>query len=356
MNRVHPEHRAENFADYRHYILAFHDSTLECVAHELEWEIGPSSATRARLLTRSIEVLEGTALEPGPRSSRRSPGASRVDRGIRVKDLAHLFVFPQWQGAGDLPGLRDSALAIAAAISGNRSRIEVPVAAAHPVSREQGIEGRAELLAQLGRARELLEAEQPARVLAVGGDCGIEVAVISYLLTRDDGDLTVLWLDAHPDLNTPESSPSGHFHGMPLRVLLGEGDPEFTALVDRPLRTEQVILAGTRSFDPPELAIVERHGLRLFSPEQLGRNVAQLVGSIRGRVYLHLDLDVCEPRDVPSVACPTPDGVPVSTLIGLLDALAGSVDVVGAGVTEGLFDGPSVPSEIQPILERLARL
>jgi arginase len=269
-------------------------------------------------------------------------------------------VFPQWQGAGQLPGLRESALAIASAIAGNRRRIEIPVEAGHLLSRERGIEGRSEVLAQLRRGRAVLEAEQPTRILAVGGDCGIEVAVISYLLTRYDGDLTVLWLDAHPDLNTPESSPSGTFHGMPLRVLLGEGDPEFTALVGRPLLSEQVVLAGTRSFDPPELATIERHGLRLFSPEQLRQEVRELVRSIRdagsGRVYIHLDLDVCEPREVPSVACPMPGGLPTSTLLGLLDALAGEVDIVGTGVTEALFDGPSVPSEIQPILERLARL
>jgi arginase len=271
-----------------------------------------------------------------------------------------LLVFPQWQGAGQVPGLRESALAIAGAIPRARRRIDVPVRPGHPLSRERGIEGRSELLAQLVRAGELLEAEQPARVLAVGGDCGIEVAVISYLLTRYDGDLTVLWIDAHPDLNTPETSPSGTFHGMPLRVLLGEGDPEFTALVNRPLRNGQVVLAGTRSFDPPELATIERYGLRVFSPEQLGREVPELVRSIhRGgsrRVYVHLDLDVCEPTEIPAVACPTPGGVPTSALLGLLDALAAELDIVGAGVTEALFDGPSVPSAIRPLLDRLGRL
>lgn len=271
-----------------------------------------------------------------------------------------MLVFPQWQGAGNVPGLRESALAIADAIPWSRRRLEVPVEPGHPLSRERGIDGRAELLVQLTRARELLEAEQPERVLAVGGDCGIEVALISYLLNRYDGDLAVLWVDAHPDLNTPETSPSGTFHGMVLRVLLGEGDPEFTALVDRPLRAEQIVLAGTRSFDPPELATIERYGLRLFSSATLVLQARELVRSIghagRRRVYVHLDLDVCEPTEVASVACPVPGGVPTSILIGLLDALAVEVDIVGAGVTEALFEGSSVPSEMRPLLERLGRL
>jgi arginase len=268
---------------------------------------------------------------------------------------ALLLVFPQWQGAGDLPRLRDSALAIADATSGSRRRVDVPVPAGHLLSKERGIEGRSELLAQLRRARELLEAERPSRVLAVGGDCGIEVPVISYLNACSDGRLGVLWLDAHPDLNTPESSPSGHFHGMPLRVLLGEGDPAFTALADRPLRPEQIVLAGTRSFDPPERELVERRGLRLFAPEGLAEEVPELVRSIReagnGRVYVHLDLDVTEPREVPSVACPTPDGVGVEALLRVLSALSREVEIVGASVVEALFEGPSIPPDVRPILE-----
>src|SRR4030095_8012922 len=105
-----------------------------------------------------------------------------------------LLVFPQWQGAGQVPRLRESALALAGAISGNPKRVEGPVGPGHPLSRERGIEGRSELLFQLVRARELLEAEQPARVLAVGGDCGIEGPVISYLSTRDGGGFSALSL------------------------------------------------------------------------------------------------------------------------------------------------------------------
>ena len=272
---------------------------------------------------------------------------------------ALLLAFPQWQGAGDLPRLRDSALAIASALSGSRRRVDVPIPHEHRLSRERGIEGRSELLVQLTRARDALDAERPARILAVGGDCGIEVPLISYLNASSDGGLAVLWLDAHPDLNTPESSPSGHFHGMPLRVLLGEGDPAFTALVSRPLRPEQVVLVGTRSFDPPEQELVQRRRVRLFSPGALPERNSEIVRSIQdaggGRVYVHLDLDVCEPREVPTVACPAPDGVTVSTLLRLLDALAREVDVVGVGLTEALFAGPSVPSEIRPLLDWLRR-
>ena len=271
-----------------------------------------------------------------------------------------LLVFPQWQGAGPLPRLRESALALAQAFPTNRRRVEVPVEAAHPLSREHGIEGRDELLVQLAAARRLLDADRPCRVFAVGGDCGIEISVVSYLNALYAASLAVIWLDAHPDLNTPESSPSGHLHGMPLRVLLGEGDPGFTALVERPLRPDQILLAGTRAPDPPEQELIGARRIRSLSTESLLESPDELLRWVREsgarRTYLHLDLDVCDPREVSTVACPTPGGVPVSTVVELLRALGSETMLVGAGVTEAMFEGASVPAALQPILDCLAQL
>ena len=266
-----------------------------------------------------------------------------------------LLVFPQWQGAGQVPGLRESALALAAAVGGHRRRREVEVPPGHPLDMEGGIHGRRELLAQLVAARSILAAERPGRVFTLGGDCGIEVAVVSHLAARYGGELAMVWLDAHPDLNTPESSPSGHFHGMPLRVLLGEGDPAFCARVERPLSPRQIVLSGTRSLDPPEEALVTKRGLRLLSPATLTERPEELLrwlhASGLARVYVHLDLDVCDPRDLPDVACPTPGGLAVDALLHLLRTLRGEVEIAGAGLTEALFAGPSVPDALGPILE-----
>ncbi len=268
---------------------------------------------------------------------------------------ATLLVFPQWQGGGCVPGLREAALALAPRAAGTRRRLEVEVASLHPLASEQGIQGRAELLRQLADARARLDAQRPERVFAVGGDCGIEVAVLSYLHARSQGSLAVVWLDAHGDLNTPESSPSGHFHGMPLRVLLGEGDPAFTALVDRPLLPAQVVLAGTRSLDAPEQEVVAARGLAVISSEVLAGQPSSLGRWIRStglaRAYVHLDLDVCDPREVPDVVCPTPGGLSVGALVRVLRALSAEVEIVGASLTEATFAGPSVPPPLEPLLD-----
>ena len=220
---------------------------------------------------------------------------------------------------------------------------------------ENGIHGRAELLGQLREARSILEAERAARVFGLGGDCGIEVALLSHLSARHAGALAVVWLDAHPDLNTPESSPSGHFHGMPLRVLLGDGDPEFTALRRAPApavpdRARRNASTGSG----PSSAFIEARRLTALSPGALTDGPDALLRWLRAtrldRAYVHLDLDVCEPREVPTVACPAPGGVAVDALLRTLEAISDEVEIVGAAITETLLDGGPVPPALEPIL------
>src|SRR5262245_7097993 len=265
-----------------------------------------------------------------------------------------LLVYPQWQGAGALPELRDSALTLAPALAGARRRIDVDVPAGHALAVEAGIHGRGELLQHLSSAGRLLDVEQPSRVFAVGGDCGIEPAVIGYLNARHDGALAVLWLDAHPDLNTPETSPSGHFHGMPLRVLLGEGDAAFTQLVDRPLRPAQIVLAGMRAPDPPEQAFIEAHRIQTLPPASLVERPREILRWLRGtglgRAYVHLDLDVLDPREIPCVACPTAGGIPVAALVRVLEEVSGEVELVGAGITEALLGADRVSRTLEPLV------
>ena len=138
---------------------------------------------------------------------------------------------------------------------------------------------------------------------------------------------------------------------------MGEGDPAFTALAERPVQAEHLVLAGMRAPDPPERAFVEERRIRSISPGSLIEGPAELLrGTGLRRAYLHLDLDVCDPREVPTVACPTPGGVPVSALVRTLEAISSEVEVVGAGITEALLEGRSMSFELQPIFDWYGRL
>ncbi|MER5624467.1 arginase family protein [Streptosporangium sp. NPDC002544] len=83
------------------------------------------------------------------------------------------------------------------------------------------------------------------RVITIGGDCAVDIPPIAAAHARYGDALTVLWIDAHPDVYSPQSPPSGAFHGMVVRALLGDGPAGLTP--ERPLAPQQVIIAGERA-------------------------------------------------------------------------------------------------------------
>ncbi|MCP3135933.1 arginase family protein [Pyxidicoccus sp. QH1ED-7-1] len=264
--------------------------------------------------------------------------ARNVNMTSTTRDGSLGLFFPQWQGAGEVPALETGARRLRARLDGTGPWLEVEVPSLHPLRREDGLWGRGELLGQLGAARRLLETARPARVLTIGGDCGVEVAPVTYLNARLGGDLAVVWFDAHADLNTPDSSPSGMFHGMPLRVLLGEGDAAFVEGARPHLQPRQVFLAGVRELDPPEADFIRAHALRRFTPAELVSRPEALAQALREEgfhhVYVHMDLDVTDPGELPDVACPTPHGLALATLVSQVRALRETLTLVGASIVE----------------------
>ncbi|WP_158502149.1 arginase family protein [Vitiosangium sp. GDMCC 1.1324] len=261
--------------------------------------------------------------------------------------------FPQWQGSGTSDELYRGAALV-------RQRwpelpwVEVPVERETPLPIRHGILGYDALLAQQQAAAALLAHHEPTRLVTLGGDCGVELAPVSWLNRCYAGNLAVLWLDAHGDLNTPQSSPSGHFHGMPLRCLLGEGEPALTRLVASRLDPRQVLLAGARELDPPEADFITARRMARLTASRLNDDPASLarwVGEAGFRhVYVHLDLDVLEPSGFPHVKCPTPGGVTPEALVAALSRLREDGRLVGMSVLE------FVPGEGEAGLDLIDRL
>ncbi|MFK0247656.1 arginase family protein [Amycolatopsis azurea] len=206
-----------------------------------------------------------------------------------------------------------------------------------------GIANR-EVLTGVNRAAQLAALEAPGGpVLTIGGDCGVELIPIGVARYRFGPGLGVAWFDAHADLNTAETSPSGAFHGMVLRSLLGEGDPDFAA--NPRLEPGRVVLAGTRVFDDAERAAIDR-GLVVEADDV----AAGLSGS--DKVYVHIDLDVLDPAEFDGLNYPEPGGLTIERLVAMLRGLSG-FEVAGAGITECAGTDVRV---LEPVLEVLGEL
>ncbi len=279
---------------------------------------------------------------------------------------------PQWQGSSSATAfrLRDGAGLLADLVPGGRRvRVEVGDPPAGTPAR-----ARAALAGTAARTRAALDEARGGFTVTVGGDCGVELEPIAAAVRRHGDRLAVVWFDAHGDLNTPESSPSGAFHGMVLRTLLGEGPADLVP--DRPLRPGQVVLAGARAFDDAERAYIAETGIRTVAGD--GRAYAAETGigadasserphatesanrtdassehayaaeaAIRtdigalldaldgaGAVYVHVDLDVLDPEVFRSVGSPAPGGLSPRQVEAMITALAGRFEIAGLGVTE----------------------
>ena len=159
----------------------------------------------------------------------------------------------------------------------------------------------------------------PVRPLILGGCCCSHVGAVEGLAARH-GRVAVLWLDAHGDLNTPESSPSGNEWGMPLRMLLDRGT----------VAAADVVVRGARNLDPPEEEFIAAAGIGDEPGALLERAEA---------VYVALDCDVFDPDEL-AVFMPEPDGPSLEDLERLFAEVNESGKLVGAGLT-GLTPDPS---------------
>jgi arginase len=151
-----------------------------------------------------------------------------------------------------------------------------------------------------------------ARPVVLGGCCCTHVGVTQGLARRVHR-LGIAWIDAHGDLNTPETSPSGNQWGMPFRMILDAG------LV----AAEDAALVGARNLDPPEAEFVCASGI----DESLDRAFSGVDAT-----YVALDIDVLDPSEV-DVLIPEPDGLSADELERLLRDIAGRTTIAGMGVT-----------------------
>ena len=141
------------------------------------------------------------------------------------KGLKKLNLFyPQWQGSGPDPAVYHGGLELKNYFSPalNFAEIKVSLSPAAPV--KNAIFAYADLLRQMQETASLLGELWPQTIFTLGGGCDAGIIPVAWLNAYYAGELTVIWFDAHGDLNTPVSSPSGYFYGMPVRHLLGEGD------------------------------------------------------------------------------------------------------------------------------------
>ncbi|HEY0374804.1 MAG TPA: arginase family protein [Amnibacterium sp.] len=274
---------------------------------------------------------------------------------------AKFLVVPEWQGSASSRSMRliDGAEAIRGDLpSAATVTVDIPLGAGDAVG--TGVHRYSSLAVVRERLAEALRHVPDTDVpIVIGGDCGVELAAVEHAFAGARGRgarLGTVWFDAHPDLNTPATSPSAAFSGMVLRALLGDGVDGLVA--DPPLDPAAVVLAGTRSLDDGEAEYLAESPIVRVDAEGVGAALGAVLDPLGfDEVYLHVDLDVLDPAEFGGVPDPQPFGVATADLTAAIGAALTGRRLAGAAITMFAPASPeSAGEDLAPILRILSAL
>ncbi len=193
----------------------------------------------------------------------------------------------------------------------------------------------------------LASLHEGALPIVLGGDhslgAGSVAATAAWLRTRQQP-LGLIWVDAHADINSPATSPSGNVHGMPLSALLG-GEPAELARIGGPevaVRPEHTVLVGIRNLDDREKEIVKASGVHAFTMKDVDRlgiagvmeRALAAASAGTGGIHVSFDLDVCDPAIAPGVGTPVKGGLDYREAHYVMEAVAESGRLVALDLVE----------------------
>jgi len=189
-------------------------------------------------------------------------------------------------------------------------------------------EKRAKYLVEIAETcKDLAEAVQKSLEesyfpLVLGGDHSIAAGAasgVSSFFRRDIKEIGYIWLDAHGDMNTPESSPSGNVHGMPLASIMGYGPPELVDLMGFSPKVEpgNIVIVGARDLDAQERKMMKKSGVHVFTMRDIDeRGMREVMSDAlkyamddTGGIAVSLDMDFVDPSDAPGVGTAVRGGV-----------------------------------------------
>ncbi len=175
----------------------------------------------------------------------------------------------------------------------------------------------------------------------LGGDHSISIGSIAA--AAQPGPIGVIWIDAHGDINTFDTSPSGNIHGMPVAALTGAGDDVLVNIgyPGAKLRPSHIVQIGIRDLDPAERERLAHNGISVFTMrhlDELGMAAVarQALGKLRhlSRIHISLDMDSLDPAEAPGVGTPVPGGLSYREAHLLMEILGDSGQVRSLDIVE----------------------
>lgn len=276
------------------------------------------------------------------------------------------LLYPQWQG-GDIARLvpelnkEDSSLGyylgaelleFLAPKNITSKTAKVPISLEYNRESKNGILNYDEIVVQSKAALEILNTHKPDKILTLGGECSVSIVPFSYLAHKYSGDVAIVWIDAHKDLNLQGDSYEG-YHAMALAACFGLIDKEGIAkILPAHFSPKDSILVGVRDFEGKKERC-EEIGMKVLSPEE-ARDSTKLLEWLKSRgkskVVVHFDLDVLDPSELIMAVGVVENGLKIAEVVNLINAINTNYDLVGLSITEHM---PRVAIKLRNMMREL---
>ncbi len=180
------------------------------------------------------------------------------------------------------------------------------------------------------------------KYLFLTGDHSNAIATWSCLSNNLKSDIGLIWVDAHLDSHTPQTTPSKNVHGMPLATLMGYGDKSLTSLINNKLKPQNIVFIGTRDYEEAEIELLNSLGVKIYHMSDICRNNINNVFE-EAKNYLiskvdyfgvSLDIDSMDPSQMPATGCYNPGGLLLQDVVFNLGEIAKDKKFICLEITE----------------------
>lgn len=282
------------------------------------------------------------------------------------------LVYPQWQGAEitrwipEIPNPEDAArgyylgaqlLNFLAPDNGQKT-FTVPVTTS--ITERKAVNGvldRDVIIKQTKAALNILEIENPGKIVTLGGECSVSVVPFTYLAEKYKGDVAMIWIDAHPDITLPGDVYAG-YHAMAVTACMGLGDEKIVSELPAKIDPSRILLIGLRDWEREEIKIRQnQYGIKHLTPTDVADNSEKVKEWLKScgasKVVIHFDMDVLDPAEIIAAAGVSPDGMKIAEVVRVINDISEEKEIVGLTVAEAM---PRTAIRIKNMLNQLPLL
>ena len=281
------------------------------------------------------------------------------------------LIYPQWQG-GDIakwiPEIENPDDASRGYFLGaqlldflvpnkGQETLTVPVSMDIKRKIQNGVLDRDIIASQTETAVNMLQSVDPDKIVVLGGECSVSVASFTYLARKYNGDVAMVWLDAHPDITLPGDVYAG-YHAMAVTACMGYGDEKIVSVLPARFEPSKILLVGLHDWERDEMKERQKqYGIKHLAPEDVAENSDAVKDWLKtcgaSKVVVHFDMDVLDPAEIIAAVGTIPGGMKISGVVRVINDIAEEKEIVGLTIAEPM---PRTAIRIKNMLSQLPLL